>query len=217
MRAKASGANLIRYFTRLQSNGDGRASYNHAALLTELPNGVLTEDSCEGARGVQCPVEGAGHFITHDRVDCCARGRAHSGSTPTDCPPAGIRLTPARQNNLSPMAPTIPLCLRFIEIEVASAARVPLTWSWCPVIPAPLQAQLMPIFTRDTSTSTISISRDTIYSNSLGGDAEAVVALLLPCLNLRLIALDARGHGENKALWKSSKLNFDSLADDLIA
>src|SRR5436309_8690538 len=34
---------------------------------------------------------------------------------------------------------------------------------------------------------------------------------------IRLIALDARGHGETRPLGSLEKLNFDCLADDLIA
>src|SRR5262245_58925857 len=55
------------------------------------------------------------------------------------------------------------------------------------------------------------------FQHGLGGDATAVSGLLGTLSGVRLIALDARGHGETKPLGDIKKLRFDLFADDLIA
>ena len=55
------------------------------------------------------------------------------------------------------------------------------------------------------------------FQHGLGGDAEAVCALLEPPPGFHMISLDFRGHGKTTPLGHIEKIGFESFADDLLA
>jgi len=78
----------------------------------------------------------------------------------------------------------------------------------------------MPFFARDNINFHYLDQGDGIpffFQHGLGGDAAAVCGLLGGLPGVRLIALDARGHGETRPLGDIEKLGFDPFADDLVA
>ena len=56
-----------------------------------------------------------------------------------------------------------------------------------------------------------------LFQHGLGGDVEAVFALIEPPSGFRLIGMDFRGHGKTSPLGAVEKIAFDCFADDLIA
>src|SRR5207249_831651 len=56
-----------------------------------------------------------------------------------------------------------------------------------------------------------------LFQHGLGGDVEAVFALIQPPSGFRLIGMDFRGHGKTSPLGEVEKIAFDCFADDLIA
>jgi pimeloyl-ACP methyl ester carboxylesterase len=56
-----------------------------------------------------------------------------------------------------------------------------------------------------------------VFQHGLGGDAEAIFALLSPRLNAKLICLDCRAHGKTTPLGPTEKFAFSTFADDLLA
>src|SRR5262245_38038259 len=78
----------------------------------------------------------------------------------------------------------------------------------------------MPFFARDNINFHYLDQGDGIplfFQHGLGGDATAVCGLLGTLSGVRLIALEARAHGETRPLGDIEKLGFDAFADDLIA
>jgi pimeloyl-ACP methyl ester carboxylesterase len=55
-----------------------------------------------------------------------------------------------------------------------------------------------------------------VFQHGLGGDVNQPFGLYRPAAGVRLIAFDARGHGETRPLGDIKKLTIASLADDLI-
>lgn len=55
-----------------------------------------------------------------------------------------------------------------------------------------------------------------VFQHGLGGDVNQPFGLYRPPSGVRLIAIDARGHGETRPLGDANKLTIATLADDLI-
>jgi len=55
------------------------------------------------------------------------------------------------------------------------------------------------------------------FQHGLGGDVKQPFGLFRPPDGIRLIAFDARGHGETRPLGPSEKISIASFADDLLA
>ena len=78
----------------------------------------------------------------------------------------------------------------------------------------------MPYFERDGLRFHYRTSGDgspLFLQHGLGGDLEQVFALLSTLPGTRLIAFDARGHGETRPLGAEANLSFAAFADDLVA
>jgi pimeloyl-ACP methyl ester carboxylesterase len=56
-----------------------------------------------------------------------------------------------------------------------------------------------------------------VFQHGLGADIAQPLSLFEPPQGIRLLAVDCRAHGETRPVGDEAKLNFDSLADDLIA
>jgi len=78
----------------------------------------------------------------------------------------------------------------------------------------------MPTFTRD-NISFHYLERGNgapfFFQHGLGGDAEAVCALVEPPPGFCLLAMDFRGHGKTTPLGDVKKIGFDPFADDLLS
>src|SRR4051812_19768195 len=78
----------------------------------------------------------------------------------------------------------------------------------------------MPSFTRD-NISFHYLERGNglpfFFQHGLGGDAEAVCALVEPPPGFCLLAMDFRGHGKTTPLGDIEKIGFNAFADDLLA
>jgi pimeloyl-ACP methyl ester carboxylesterase len=55
------------------------------------------------------------------------------------------------------------------------------------------------------------------FQHGLGGDVNQPLGLFQPPSGVRLLAFDARGHGETRPLGDPHKINLNTFADDLIA
>jgi pimeloyl-ACP methyl ester carboxylesterase len=56
-----------------------------------------------------------------------------------------------------------------------------------------------------------------VLQHGLGGDVCQPAGLFVPPTGVRLLCLDARGHGQTQPLGDSSALSFDTFGDDLVA
>jgi pimeloyl-ACP methyl ester carboxylesterase len=56
-----------------------------------------------------------------------------------------------------------------------------------------------------------------VFQHGLGGDVRQPAGLFIPPPGVRLLCLDARGHGKTQPLGDPSALTFDAFADDLVA
>jgi pimeloyl-ACP methyl ester carboxylesterase len=56
-----------------------------------------------------------------------------------------------------------------------------------------------------------------VFQHGLGGDVRQPAGLFVPPKGVRLLCLDARGHGQTQPLGDASALTFDVFGDDLVA
>ena len=56
-----------------------------------------------------------------------------------------------------------------------------------------------------------------VFQHGLGGDTRQILDLYTPPPGVRLITLDSRAHGATAPLGDTTKLNFNAMADDLVA
>jgi pimeloyl-ACP methyl ester carboxylesterase len=59
--------------------------------------------------------------------------------------------------------------------------------------------------------------RPFVFQHGLGGDVHQPFGLFTPPAGVRLLAFDARGHGQTRPLGDVAKLNFKTFGDDLQA
>jgi pimeloyl-ACP methyl ester carboxylesterase len=56
-----------------------------------------------------------------------------------------------------------------------------------------------------------------VFQHGIGGDVRQPAGLFAPPQGIRLLCLDARGHGQTQPLGEPSALTFDVFGDDLVA
>jgi pimeloyl-ACP methyl ester carboxylesterase len=56
-----------------------------------------------------------------------------------------------------------------------------------------------------------------VFQHGLGGDVRQPAGLFVPPKGIRLLCLDARGHGQTQPLGELSALSFDAFGDDVVA
>jgi len=56
-----------------------------------------------------------------------------------------------------------------------------------------------------------------VFQHGLGGDTNQIFDLFVPPPGIRLVTLDCRAHGATQPVGDPEKLNFDTLADDVVA
>src|SRR4051794_37755452 len=78
----------------------------------------------------------------------------------------------------------------------------------------------MPLFAHDgLAVHYRDVGRGTplFFQHGLGGDVSQPFGLFAPPSGIRMIAFDARGHGETRPLGDPKKITMAATADDLVA